>query len=41
LCDARVVDFGCDTGSITLGLAATVTSGEVVGFAMSEAAVPE
>jgi SAM-dependent methyltransferase len=35
----RVVDFGCGTGSITLGLAATVTPGEVVGFDLSEAAV--
>jgi SAM-dependent methyltransferase len=35
----RVVDFGCGTGSITLGLAAIVTPGEVVGFDLSEAAV--
>jgi SAM-dependent methyltransferase len=35
----RVVDFGCGTGSNTLGLAAAVTPGEVVGFDMSEAAV--
>jgi SAM-dependent methyltransferase len=35
----RVVDFGCGTGSITPGLAATVTPGEVVGFDMSETAV--
>jgi 2-polyprenyl-3-methyl-5-hydroxy-6-metoxy-1,4-benzoquinol methylase len=35
----RLVDFGCGTGSITLGLAATVAPGEVVGFDMSEAAV--
>jgi ubiquinone/menaquinone biosynthesis C-methylase UbiE len=35
----RVVDFGCGTGSITLGLAAAVAPGEVVGFDMSEAAV--
>jgi 2-polyprenyl-3-methyl-5-hydroxy-6-metoxy-1,4-benzoquinol methylase len=35
----RLVDFGCGAGSLSLGFAAIVAPGQVVGFDMSEAAV--
>src|SRR5438132_6714544 len=35
----RVVDFGCGAGSLSLGFAAIVAPGQVVGFDISEAAI--
>jgi SAM-dependent methyltransferase len=40
-CGMRVADFGCGTGSITLGLAASVAPGEVIGFDVSELAIAQ
>lgn len=37
----EVVDFGCGTGSLTVGLAAIVAPGEVVGFDRSESAITQ
>ncbi len=35
----RLVDFGCGVGSLSLGFAALLAPGPVVGFDMSEAAI--
>jgi SAM-dependent methyltransferase len=37
----RVVDFGCGPGTLSLGLAAIVTPGEVLGIDISEASIAQ
>jgi ubiquinone/menaquinone biosynthesis C-methylase UbiE len=37
----RLVDFGCGPGTLSLGLAAIVTPGEVLGIDISEASIAQ